>query len=305
MQISLCMIVKNEQRVLPALLEEVRDFFDEIIVVDNGSTDRTREILSHFDVITIVRENAEEHPYEADLRNAGIALATNPWVLILDADERVSREGLARLRDMEPEAGTDGYFLRWDTYSGGEVIEDYKLALIRSDARFVGAVHANVQPHFRRHHRLARWSNALRIEHRPDPSRLAAKALLRERALRRALKDDPDNVRCLWFLGYGRLGQNRLEDALEYLGSAGASRSTLFPVECLNSMLMRAEALARLGRRDEALREVEAAADFFERVRNDFEVAVNFRLERWLRSAALHYADDTAPLHAYRFPYLY
>src|SRR5690606_11227388 len=210
-QISLCMIVKNEQRVLPALLEEVRDFFDEIIVVDNGSTDRTREILSHFDVITIVRENAEEHPYEADLRNAGIALATNPWVLILDADERVSREGLARLRDMEPEAGTDGYFLRWDTYSGGEVIEDYKLALIRSDARFVGAVHANVQPHFRRHHRLARGSNALRIEHRPDPSRLAAKALLRERALRRALKDDPDNVRCLWFLGYGRLGQNRLE----------------------------------------------------------------------------------------------
>ena len=42
--ISLCMIVKNEQRVLARCLESLKGLLDEIIIVDTGSTDRTREI---------------------------------------------------------------------------------------------------------------------------------------------------------------------------------------------------------------------------------------------------------------------
>ena len=42
--ISLCMIVKNEEAVLGRCLESVGTAADEIIVVDTGSTDRTREI---------------------------------------------------------------------------------------------------------------------------------------------------------------------------------------------------------------------------------------------------------------------
>ena len=42
--ISLCMIVKNEEQVLGRCLEAARSFADEIIIVDTGSQDRTREI---------------------------------------------------------------------------------------------------------------------------------------------------------------------------------------------------------------------------------------------------------------------
>ena len=42
------MIVKNEEANLPACLESVRDLFHEVIVVDTGSTDRTKEIAASF-----------------------------------------------------------------------------------------------------------------------------------------------------------------------------------------------------------------------------------------------------------------
>lgn len=46
--VSLCMIVKNEEAVLERCLESVSDLVDEIVVVDTGSTDRTREIAEWF-----------------------------------------------------------------------------------------------------------------------------------------------------------------------------------------------------------------------------------------------------------------
>ena len=47
-KLSLCMIVKNEEEMLPACLESVDGIVDEIILVDTGSTDRTLEIAQQF-----------------------------------------------------------------------------------------------------------------------------------------------------------------------------------------------------------------------------------------------------------------
>ena len=47
-KISLCMIVKNEEEVLHQCLNSVNDLVDEIIIVDTGSTDKTKEIASQF-----------------------------------------------------------------------------------------------------------------------------------------------------------------------------------------------------------------------------------------------------------------
>ena len=46
--ISLCMIVKNEEAVLARCLDSVRDLVDEIIIVDTGSTDRTKAIAARY-----------------------------------------------------------------------------------------------------------------------------------------------------------------------------------------------------------------------------------------------------------------
>ena len=46
--ISLCMIVKNEEQVLARCLESVKDIVDEIVLVDTGSEDKTREIARKY-----------------------------------------------------------------------------------------------------------------------------------------------------------------------------------------------------------------------------------------------------------------
>ncbi|MEA2690537.1 MAG: hypothetical protein QOD51_3144 [Candidatus Eremiobacteraeota bacterium] len=93
--ISLCMIVKNEERFLAECLASVRDVVDEINVVDTGSTDRTVEIAKSFGANVIHREWRNDFGWA---RNESLALATRRWTLVLDADEEVAHESLALLR---------------------------------------------------------------------------------------------------------------------------------------------------------------------------------------------------------------
>lgn len=85
-QISLCMIVRNEEEFLPGCLDSVKGVVDEIIIVDTGSTDRTVEIAR--------RCGAKVYHYEwnddfAAARNESLEHATCGWILVLDADERL------------------------------------------------------------------------------------------------------------------------------------------------------------------------------------------------------------------------
>jgi glycosyltransferase involved in cell wall biosynthesis len=94
--LSAVIITKDEEARLPGCLESVR-FCDQVLVVDSGSTDRTREIATAFGADVIVRE----WPGFAAQRNAGFEAARHDWVLCLDADERVSpdlREEVQALR---------------------------------------------------------------------------------------------------------------------------------------------------------------------------------------------------------------
>ena len=83
-QLSLCMIVKNESANLAQCLTSVKDLVDEIVVLDTGSSDRTLEIAQEFGAITASQEWTEDF---AIARNEALKLVTGDWVLVLDADE--------------------------------------------------------------------------------------------------------------------------------------------------------------------------------------------------------------------------
>lgn len=142
------MIAKNEASNIKACLDSA-GFCDEWVVIDSGSPDGTQ---------TLARASGAqvwERPFDnyAAQKNFGIQKASGEWVLLLDADERVS-EGLKKeIRAALAASAADGYevrrlnriFGRWMNH--GAHAGDVQLRLVRrSKAVFYGPVHERVRP---------------------------------------------------------------------------------------------------------------------------------------------------------------
>jgi Flp pilus assembly protein TadD len=95
--LSVCMIVKNEEKYLPGCLESLKPIADEMIIVDTGSKDATRDIAEIF--------GARVFDYEwqgdfAAARNISLEHASGDWILVMDADERIAPSDHEILRSL-------------------------------------------------------------------------------------------------------------------------------------------------------------------------------------------------------------
>jgi glycosyltransferase involved in cell wall biosynthesis len=143
--LSLSIIAHNEEANIGRCLQSAAGLAQEIIVVDSGSTDRTKEIAESFGA-RVTHQNWLGH---RDQKNVALGLCTQPWVLALDCDEELSpdlRQSIERFF-REGEAGRfDGaecnrkvWFLgRWITH--GDWYPDRKLRLFRREkAKWAGS----------------------------------------------------------------------------------------------------------------------------------------------------------------------
>jgi tetratricopeptide (TPR) repeat protein len=101
--VSLCMIVKNEEKHLARCLHSVKPVVDEIIIVDTGSTDRTKDIGVAFGAHVV------DYPWVDDFskaRNFSLSLASCEWIIVLDADEIISARDHDKFRKLINSAQT-------------------------------------------------------------------------------------------------------------------------------------------------------------------------------------------------------
>lgn len=140
---------KDERAHIEACISSVRMIADEVLVADSGSTDGTLEILNRLECRVVEREYVNS----ANFKNWAIPQATHEWVLVVDADERVTPELANEIRDVLAESSShDAYFLRRDfTFLGQELCDCGMTSsrLVRLFRRDVGRyserrVHANV-----------------------------------------------------------------------------------------------------------------------------------------------------------------
>ena len=96
--ISVCMIVKNEEDKLGTCLESLKDIADEIIIVDTGSTDKTKEIAYKY--TDKVSDFAWTGSF-SDARNHAFSLATCEYIYSADADEELDKENIAKFLDLK------------------------------------------------------------------------------------------------------------------------------------------------------------------------------------------------------------
>ena len=97
MKISVTILTKDSQKYLKECLESLRDF-DEVIILDNGSSDNTIKIAKSFKNVRVV-----EHEFIGfgALKNLAIKSTKNEWILSIDSDEILSKELLKNIKNIE------------------------------------------------------------------------------------------------------------------------------------------------------------------------------------------------------------
>ncbi|EAX46950.1 glycosyl transferase, family 2 [Thermosinus carboxydivorans Nor1] len=144
--ISLCMIVKDEEANLARCLNSVRGAVDEIVVVDTGSTDRTRAVAELAGAKVISRKWQDDF---SAARNASLELATGDWILFLDADEELAPGSADVLRRVITDE-CEGYFMKVVNFIGAadniETVPDLVFRMFRNkpEYRFRGAIHEQI-----------------------------------------------------------------------------------------------------------------------------------------------------------------
>lgn len=148
--ISLCMIVKNEEAVLGRCLDSIQDLVDEIVIVDTGSTDATRQIAARytekiFDFLWVDDFSAA--------RNYAFDHADSDYCMWLDADDVLLEPDRAAFRSMResllPEA--DVVMMRYHVAfdgAGSPTFSYYRERVVRNTPRYrwAGAVHEAITP---------------------------------------------------------------------------------------------------------------------------------------------------------------
>ena len=117
--ISLCVFVKNEEKSLRDCIESVLPIISELIIVDTGSTDKTLELARSY------TDRVYQVPFTdfGTIRTLTAHLATQPWVLMLDADERIMSEDWGKFEELVSQP--DGLIQhKWEKDEEGNVVID-------------------------------------------------------------------------------------------------------------------------------------------------------------------------------------
>lgn len=233
-QLSVLLMVKNEEKNLARCLKSVQGIADEIVVVDTGSSDSTIQIAKEYgasvhlpddlDSLYIDTPNGRKLNFSAG-RNLCLSLATKEWVLFIDADEELVVPDPAALRDWFsrlPKSFNAAAFTLRDIQAGKVVVQfSVQKAFRNGKVKYEGIVHN--QPKFE-------GSAALHTEvyfnhygYDLTPEEKAAKAERTLGLLQKRLLDNPKDYKVHFYLSqaYGFYTPDNVEgiinNTLEYI----------------------------------------------------------------------------------------
>jgi len=219
------MIVRNEEDNLALCLEPVADLVNEIIVVDTGSTDKTRQVARRFGAQVFDFAWVDNF---AAARNESLRHATGDWIFWIDADDRVDKPNRLKLQRLFGSLGDENKAFEM-TYvylpEPGSVL-NVEISMVRlfrnhPEMRWQNRIHEDISPALRA--RGARvMPTDIRIHHTGYQNQIV-RDRKNERDLRLLLMDyadDANNPRTLLNLGRIHLAMGRPADALPVLRRA-------------------------------------------------------------------------------------
>ena len=190
--LSACMIVKNEEKLLPKCLNSIKDVVDEIIIVDTGSTDRTVEIAESYGA------KVYHHPWTgnfSEARNHSLKYGTCDWLLIIDADEELEKDDVPALREAlrNKECNTI-FFLVLSELPTGISKNASQRIVRRGKGRYEGIVHNQLVCEGKA---LVTQIRLYHCGYNLDREQMKKKHKRTESLLKQQISEDPDNVYAL------------------------------------------------------------------------------------------------------------
>ena len=206
-KVTLCMIVKNEETRLPACLRSVAHLFDQIVIVDTGSTDRTKEVAAAFPVEIYDSPWANSF---AQARNECLRHARGKWIVWLDADDRLDQENQDRLQAVFNNLGDeiDAYAMKVRSVMDSDnrlhrLLDQVRMFPNHPQIRWHYRVHEQILPAVRRRGGDVRWTEVI-VDHvgYQDPNVRLHKLERNLRLLRLDAAELPDDAFTLFNLGW-------------------------------------------------------------------------------------------------------
>jgi tetratricopeptide (TPR) repeat protein len=255
--VSLCMIVKNEEANLAACLDTSADLVDEIVVVDTGSIDRTKEVAGRY--------GARVHDFAwvddfAAARNESLRHATAKWIFWLDADDRIDEVNRPRLRDLLAALPDENIAylmtclgLREASPGQNSAADHVRLFRNHPQIRWQYRVHEQILPAVERQGGRACLADVT-IHHLgyQDPALVRGKLERNLRLLQMDHADHPPDPDVLFNLGRTLLRLEMVTEAIPVLRQAVAALNPALVITPIAYALL-VEALARLGQHAAAL----------------------------------------------------
>jgi glycosyltransferase involved in cell wall biosynthesis len=216
------MIVRNEAHQLAECLGPVADLFDEIVIVDTGSSDETPKVAAQF------TSHLFHAPWRDDFsaaRNESLRHATSDWIFWLDADDRISPDNVDRLRrcfaqlSSEPQAYLMNTACRFQyACEGSSLITHARLFRRDERIRWRGRVHEQIWSNLSNLGYELVWSD-VQIDHTgyQDTATEQRKLARNLRLLRMDYATDPDDTSTLTHLGLAYFHAHRFDQARLYL----------------------------------------------------------------------------------------
>jgi tetratricopeptide (TPR) repeat protein len=227
-RVSLCMIVRNEEENLAACLDPVAHLFDEMVIVDTGSTDASREIARRY------TPRVYDFPWCDDFsaaRNESLRHASGDWIFWLDADDRIRPPHVERLRrvieqlDDRPRVMImDTVLLHSQPQDEPEHVSHARLFRRHSQLHWRGRVHEQLWPDFGTLGYECVFTD-VQIEHLGyvDPALSIRKLRRKLRLLRMDYAVNPNDPSTLFHLGMSLICTRQFEEAQTILCQLTAS----------------------------------------------------------------------------------
>ena len=200
------MIVRNEERFLEECLKSIKNAVDEIVIVDTGSTDRTKEIASSFGARIF------DFPWNGDFaaaRNKAISHSRGEWILYIDADERLRPADKSYINKILSDPGKVGYTVRFHPVIGYTAYREYRIFRNDPRIRFEGVIHESMVQSLNAVEKsdgLVIGKADLTIDHTGYEGDMTRKHARNMPMLERQIENDPGRIYLRWQLGISRMG---------------------------------------------------------------------------------------------------